>query len=153
MNGDLLLANLISLFHVIIVLFVLIAPFTGNPALMILHIVFSVSLLVHWWANNNLCSLTLLEAKLRGLDHTESFTHQFIGPVYDISNTDWSNICYILTIILMSVSFYNLYHSPKVADALRCFNSAKNDNEIQTLPLSQRLKVYSECFAPVLRVF
>ena len=147
MNGNLLLANLISLFHTIVVLFMLIAPFTGKPALMILHIVFGLSLLVHWWANNNICSLTYLEAQLRGLDHTESFTHKFIGPVYDICKTDWSTICYILTIALMMISMYNLYHSPIVKAAFECYRDTNTNTDVK-LTFSERIK----CFAPLFKL-
>lgn len=110
-DTNILLANIILLFHVIIILFVLIAPFSNIMGLLVLHFVFCFSLLVHWVCNNNICSLSYMEAKLRGLDYTESLTHKFIGPMYDISNTTWSTICYFLTIFLMTLSFYYIYRS------------------------------------------
>jgi len=112
-NSDvnIILANMINLFHIIVILFVLFIPFSNIPMLLLLHIVFSMSLLVHWYNNNNQCSLTLLESKLRGLDVTESFTYKFIAPLYDVSKTDWSKICYSFTIVLMIVSIYRLYNS------------------------------------------
>lgn len=112
-NTNIILANMISIFHIIIILFVLIAPFTNIVAILILHATFCLSLLVHWYSNNNICSLSVMEAKLRGLDYTDSFSHKFIGPIYDISKTTWSNICYIITITLMIVSIYYIYKSNK----------------------------------------
>ena len=114
-NKDLFLANIIRIFHILIILFILIAPFTNLTALLILHITFSTSLLVHWIFNSNECSLTLLESRLRGLPSNESFSYKFISPMYNISNTDWSYFCYIITISLMCVSIYKLYHSEKLA--------------------------------------
>ena len=87
-STNIFLANCISIFHTLVVLFVLLAPFIDIPAILILHITFSVCLLIHWWANNNICSLSYIESQLRGTDHTESFTHKFIAPIYDISKTE-----------------------------------------------------------------
>jgi hypothetical protein len=152
MNGDLILADIIFVFHVLIVLFMLLAPFSGIPALLILHIVFGISLVAHWATNNNICSLTVLEGQLRGVHHTEGFLHKFIGPIYDICETDWSRFCYILTILLMLASVYNLYHSKDLADSLDCYNELKNDTEIQKKSYFKRMKMYSECFAPLFKL-
>jgi hypothetical protein len=70
------LADLVFLFHCLIIIFVLFAPFTNIPAILILHITFAICLFTHWYANSNVCSLTVLEANLRGLDRTDTFTHQ-----------------------------------------------------------------------------
>lgn len=107
----LMLANLVFLFHTLIVLIMLIIPFSNTPYFFIMHITFSISLLVHWYNNSNICALSVLESSLRGLDYTESFTHKFIAPVYEISQTEWSQICYIIVIVLMWFSIYKLYNS------------------------------------------
>ena len=85
-NDNIFLANIIWFLHVLIILFILIAPFTNLTALLILHITFSISLLVHWAFNSNECSLTLLESQLRGIPRNESFSYKFISPVYNICN-------------------------------------------------------------------
>lgn len=122
MNGsNILLANCIWAFHIIVVLFVLLAPFSDIPILLILHITFSFNLLIHWFNNSNVCSLSLMESKLRGIPYTNSFTHQFVGPMFDISETSWSRLCYIVTISLLFVSFYNLYHSPRLQKFKECY--------------------------------
>ena len=48
-------ANLIWIFHTLVILFILLGPFLNSPALWVLHITFSFSLLVHWYGNNNMC--------------------------------------------------------------------------------------------------
>lgn len=149
-NTNIFLANMIYIFHVIVIVFVLLAPFSNIPAFLILHVTFSFSLILHWYNNNNECSLTYMEAKLRGLDRTESFTHKFIAPLYDISKTEWSRICYIVTIVLMCVSIYYLYHSDKVSKAWRCFTNRNEDEEYKELPLYKRVIYGFNCFKPLL---
>jgi hypothetical protein len=118
------LANLISFFHILVILFILIAPFTNTPYLWILHVAFGVSLLVHWIGNNNMCSLSVFESQLRGLDYTESFTHKFVAPMYDVSKSTWSTICYIIVVILTSISIYKIYNSDRVYSSLKCFSES-----------------------------
>ena len=140
------LANLIRIFHLFIILFILIAPFTNLTALLILHITFSISLLVHWVCNSNECSLTLLESQLRGLPKNESFSYKFISPMYDISNSDWSRFCYVITIFLMCISIYNLYYSEKLAKTMKCFSErTKIDDSFY-----KRMFIFFDCFKELL---
>lgn len=127
MDGSLYLANIISLFHSLIIIFILVAPFTSSLYILILHITFSMSLLLHWYHNSNVCALSIMESQLRGLDYTESYTHKFIAPMYDISKTTWSEICYIITIILMFVSIYRLWNSERWSVIKECYEKNKKD--------------------------
>ena len=140
-NKNMILADLVFLFHCIIVLFILFAPFTDIPAILILHIIFSICLFVHWYANSNVCSLSVLESNLRGLDRTNTFTHQFIGPVYDISSSEWSSIIWMITFFIMSISIYKLYHSYKFKIAWECYNKLKKEEST--------MKNIIECFKPL----
>ncbi|NBP13293.1 hypothetical protein EBU95_02715 [bacterium] len=142
-----MIANAISSFHLLVVLFVLFAPFLGHPALWILHISFCVTLLVHWWGNSNVCSLSYMESSLRGLDYTQSFTHQFIAPVYDISKTEWSKIVNNITIVLLLLSVYFLYTSDAFKSALECYRQKKV--QYKDSPLSKRTLEYWKCFHPL----
>jgi hypothetical protein len=147
---SILLANSVRVFHIILILFVLFAPFLNSPALWVLHITFSISLLVHWVSNNNTCSLSIFEAKLRGLEYTDSFSHQFIAPIYDISKTQWSRTCYIVTIGLMSISIYYLYNSKAFTKALECFREQRKKYKENPAPFGERLMGYINCFLPLL---
>ena len=111
METNIILANIIFVFHIIIILFKLIAPFTNKIALLILHIVFSLCLLLHWHLNSNVCSLSILESHLRGLDYTNTFSHQFISPIYNISSTIWNDFTTIITLILMYISIIQLINN------------------------------------------
>jgi predicted neutral ceramidase superfamily lipid hydrolase len=150
LNKNLFLANLIRIFHIIVILFVFLAPFSNIPALLILHITFAFSLLVHWYYNNNACSLTLFEAKLRGIDVDKSFTHECISPMYDISQTNWSTICYFVTIILMSISIYYLYNSEKVANVFKCFAKRHENPEWNGFSFIQKSYFFFNCFKELL---
>ena len=108
-SGAILLADIIYYFHILIVLFIIITPFTNMLSLLILHVTFSICLLLHWKANNNVCSLSMLESYLRGVDRESTFSHQFIAPVYDISSSDWCHISTILTLILLFISLSKLF--------------------------------------------
>jgi serine/threonine protein kinase len=121
-----MLPTLISSFHIFIVIVVLLLPFSNIPSLLLLHFVFSFSLITHWYFNNNICSLSLMESKLRGIKYTTSFTHQFIAPIYNISTTQWSNICYIIVILLMSISLYKLIKSKVFEKCINCFKQTRN---------------------------
>jgi hypothetical protein len=142
---SLLLADSIFLFHCIIILFILFAPFANIPAILILHITFAFSLIVHWYANSNVCSLSILEAHLRGLDTREdTFTHKFIAPMYDISATEWSNIVWIVTSIVLCISVYKLYHTDKFKIAWDCYNNVKSEKTIYN-----KIIQILQCFKPL----
>ena len=145
-NSNIFLANIIWFLHVLIILFILIAPFTNLTALLILHITFSISLLVHWVFNSDECSLTLLESQLRGIHRNESFSYKFISPVYNMCKTDWSYFCYIITISLMCISIYKLYHSEKLSKTIKCFSERSKD-EISTY---NKMLIFFDCFKDLL---
>lgn len=108
---NLVFANFVRLLHILLLLFVLIAPFTDSPGYLVLHITLSFSLITHWLTNSDICSLSLLESKLRGKEYDETFIHQIVSPVYKISDSSLSKISYIAVITLMMVSIYKLYMS------------------------------------------
>jgi hypothetical protein len=107
------LATFVMLFHVMLIAFSLLAPFSNSNGILVLHITWCLTLILHWVASSNACSLTLLESKLRGLDCTETFMHRLISPFYDIQEGVLSKIIYITTILLMAFSVYKLYTSEK----------------------------------------
>jgi len=146
------LANFIYFLHILVILFVIFAPFSNIPSILIIHIAFSFSLLVHWIANNNACSLTYMESQLRGINVEDSFTYKFISPVYDISKTDWSRICYIVTIIVLMISIYKLYTSKAFSKSLKCYNDLSNDPKWSKSSFYQRLKISILCFIDLFKL-
>jgi hypothetical protein len=80
-----------------------------------------------------------MEAHFRGLDYREdTFTHKFIAPIYDISVTDWSNIVWYITFIVLCISIYKLWNNDIVKDAWKCYT--KSNKSFQNT---------IHCFAPL----
>lgn len=125
--GGLLLANFIRLIHILIVLFMIMVPFLQNLQLSILHFTFGISILVHWYCNNNVCSLTLLEAKLRGIEVGKGFIYQIIAPVYDflkldaISEHNLTTSIYVVVITLMLISLYRIINGFKSGEIYKYY--------------------------------
>lgn len=137
------LADLIFYFHIFVVLFIVFLPFFDvPPAFLILHITSCISLFVHWFTNSDVCSLTIIEGQLRGVDRTETFTHKFISPVYKITSTEWSNIVWIITFIVMCTSMYKLYHTDKFKTALKCYYDSKEFSFNHTVACFRPLFIY-----------
>lgn len=109
-----------------VILFVLFAPLAPLTNILILHITFGVSLLVHWMTNSNECSLSRMESYFRGIDNTCTFSHQFIAPIYDISQTNWDIICYVIVLVTMSISIYKLFIHPKMTTFINCWKNGES---------------------------
>lgn len=138
-----LLADLIYYFHICIIAFVLFAPICGQIPILILHIVFCISLLLHWATNQNICCLTVLEGQLRGMPYDKGVIHRFIGPIYDVSKTTFSKISYIVVLIVMSISIISLINTKKFKGFLACCRSLKDKS------FNERICGYIKCFMPL----
>jgi len=127
------LASAVSVFHMLVVVFVIVTPFvTDTPLYLLLHFVTVCSLLIHWYTNSDTCSLSILESKLRGEPRTKTFTHQFVTKIYKIPESDWNNLIYIATPLLGAFSFYKLYTSRVIADSKRKYSeNVKQDDEFK----------------------
>ena len=142
---SIILANLIYVFHTLVILFILIVPFTNIVPLLVIHFVFAICLLVHWGLNENICALSVMESYLRGVERKSTFTHSFIAPIYDISDTEWGDLCTIVTIVLMFLSLYKIITSDRWTESMqlckKVYNSESNYNIIE----------YLKCFIPLLK--
>ena len=126
-----LAATFVAIFHTLVVLFTLVAPFTESTGLLVLHVTWCITLLIHWVHGSNACALTMMESKLRGLHCDETFMHRLISPIYDIKEDLLSKISYIVTIILMIYSVYKLYMSEKFNKLLS--NIRKGDHVMKNI--------------------
>jgi hypothetical protein len=108
-----ILANTIFIIHLAIILFVIIAPFTEITVFHILQISLGFTLLIHWFLNSDICSLTLLEGSLRGIPSNDTFIGKFIKPLYNINENNWAFFIKIITIILVMISSYKLLGNEK----------------------------------------
>lgn len=104
-----MLSILISIIHLLLVLFVVVTPFSNLPGLLLLNIITCLSLLLHWFLNNNTCSLTIIESYLRGVNSDQTFIHRIVDPVYSISEHSLNKIIWLVTILSLAISSYKLY--------------------------------------------
>ncbi len=114
-DGILLLINIL---HLIVIIFVVGAPFSNSNYLLFMHVIIIPFIMLHWALNNNSCSLTLMEKFIREKTYgtevkdDECFTYQFIAPIYDFNKNyeAFSNFTYLATFGLWSVSVYKLFN-------------------------------------------
>ncbi len=106
------LCNLIFLLHVLLVLFVIIAPFTRDFRVQLIHAVVVPSILIHWAFNDNTCCLTVLEGCLRGgVPRDKLFFERLVGSVYA---ADYDPMIIAGMIMLWVVSVIDLYASRQI---------------------------------------
>lgn len=115
-----LLLQLITLIHILFILFVLAPPFINSNYFLLLHIIVIPFLILHWITNDNNCILTILEKNLRNMkskkDEEDCFMCKLIEPIYDVNKnySRFSSIIYVTTIGLWIVSMYKLFYGYKV---------------------------------------
>lgn len=108
--------TLITVLHLIVLIFVLIAPFSNSNYLLSLHAIIVPFILLHWWLNNNTCSLTVAEKFIRQQTYGETakeddcFSYKFIAPIYDFNknNEAYSTFTYTVALSLWATTIYNL---------------------------------------------
>lgn len=100
-----LAAALISALHWAFVLFMAWAPFSSNRTALVLHLVVTPFLWLHWLLNDDTCALTLLEKKIRGLESdSHSFVYNLVSPVYKVRDADVRVVCWMLSVLLWLVT-------------------------------------------------
>jgi hypothetical protein len=118
-TNDSLALVIISILHIIVILFVLITPFTNYNYFLFMHAIIVPFIMLHWYLNNNTCSLTIAEKEIRKrmnggnneVDDDECYTYKFIAPIYDFNKNheEYSQFIYLLTTGLWFVTLYKLY--------------------------------------------
>ena len=100
-------ANLIWCLHVLLILFIVLAPFTGDALIILLNLVIMAGIMFHWIVNNQVCCLTELEKICRGKEcDSETFFGNLVGPVYSANSNMYS---WILILILFAYNLKKLY--------------------------------------------
>ena len=125
------LVVLINIIHLIVIIFVLAAPFSNSNYLLLLHIIVIPFIVLHWLLNNNTCCLTVAEKYIRekntgtSIEEGDCFTYQLVAPIYDFTkdHKSFSTIIYLLTLSLWFISVYNI--SNKI-----CSNQIKSINDL-----------------------
>lgn len=93
-------ANIVRVIHILVVLFVVLVPFSRNffapdsiyPGfLLLLGAILLPWLVMHWLVNDSTCCLTVLESQLRGVPMNGTFMHSILDPVYRFVSDDHLN--------------------------------------------------------------
>ena len=115
-----LILKIVSLLHILFVIFVIVAPFSGSNYFLMLHSVFIPFIIIHWICNDNTCVLTIIERYLKRrvygkIDEDECITCKLIEPVYDFRKnySQFSTIIYTVTILLWLVTMSSLTYKYK----------------------------------------
>lgn len=128
-NDSLLI--LINIIHLIVVIFIIAAPFSNSNYLLLIHIIVVPFIMLHWLLNNNTCCLTIAEKYIRQktngatIKQEDCFSYQLIAPIYDFNKNyeAFSTFIYTLTTSVWLISVYNF--SNKI-----CNGEIKNIHDI-----------------------
>jgi hypothetical protein len=102
-----MLQYLITLGHILFVIFMLITPFVSNsPAILFIHFQIVIFLLAKWTIKEWECGFTMLEYRLRNIKPQDSVLYKILHPVTDIHNYPYNGGIIILTLVLGMLSYY-----------------------------------------------
>lgn len=108
---------LISMIHIMLILFILVAPFSSSNYILFINLLIIPFIILHWALNNNECCLTALEHYFRKNSYNntikDGFTSELITPVYDFkkNNIEFEKIIYIVPIISWIITVGHLYYN------------------------------------------
>lgn len=100
MNTNIILANIIWIIHILIILFVIITPFTNNINLLHYHFIFVPFIILRWIFNYDKCNITMIEQKLRRCKKHEGFIYKIIKPIYNKPKEQLIIYIYMSTLLL-----------------------------------------------------
>lgn len=99
-----LAAAAVSALHCAFVLFMAWAPFSGNRVALVMHLLLTPFLWVHWLCNDDTCALTVLERRLRGVDDDDSFFYALVSPVYKVRDDMVRWVAWLASVVLWLVT-------------------------------------------------
>lgn len=103
----------IRIIHYIMIVFAIFVPFLDpddnftSEWLLSLHSILIPGIIIHWFTNNNMCSLTLLEAQITNKPLDKTFIASILFPFFEINDT----LIHIMAITLWFITLYKLYNS------------------------------------------
>ena len=113
-------AVFVRVLHVFFIGFMVYAPFSSNPAFVFLASFVYPFLFLHWVSNSDACFLTVVEKRLRGLEHdSDSFINSIVSPIYVIDSNTLKRTIWIASVGLWGVSVYRLIRNPSLLHQLK----------------------------------
>ena len=115
-----ILLLVIRAIHLLFVVYVTLYPFI-NPLYYcsneiecklfhVLYLTMCVTLLVHWYAQNDTCFLTYVEACIRGKEVSDGFLYSIISPIYKVPTQYLTELCYTIVIFNFTLVLLKLAH-------------------------------------------
>lgn len=110
------LLKIITVLHVMFIIFVVTIPFTNSNYFLTLHTILIPFLMLHWITQDNTCVLTLIEKYVRYKINNEEvdedleencFTCKLIEPIYSVTQgkrVGWSMFLYTTSLLLWLIS-------------------------------------------------
>lgn len=103
-----LIANIIKVLHIILILIMIIIPFSNNKQLLSLYLFFSLFLILHWILNEDTCALTTMESYMRGVTKKESFIGKLVGPVFKLNDNHVNQYVIMIHYILVNFVLFKI---------------------------------------------
>ena len=101
---------IIKFIHVLVVAFLIFAPFFGDEYFLTTHLLIVPFILLHWITNQSVCALTEMEKIVTGKTcDDETFFGQVVGPVYKFTTQGEEHVfVWMLMITLWFITFVRL---------------------------------------------
>ena len=125
-----LILFIINIIHILVILFVVLVPFTDNDFMLMIHTLIIPFIMVHWLLNNDTCAITLAEQYVRvqmnggnPVEDKECIAYKVIGPVYTFMNdyADYSTWSWTLTTCLWMISSFKVVNKFKKGELNKYF--------------------------------
>lgn len=118
---NMIIRKIITMIHILYILFVIFAPFIDSNYILLLHITMLPFMMLHWICQNNACFLTMVEKTLRRIfgakDDKNCITCKIFEPIYDFTkNNKYTTQIYMITVLLLSLSLSRLYGKFRVGE-------------------------------------
>jgi len=74
----------------VFLIWIVYSPFSSQASIVLMAAILHPFLWLHWRLNSNICCLTLLECKLRGIEEQQhkSFFYNLLAPIYTPQSDD-----------------------------------------------------------------
>lgn len=104
---NIFVANIIYFVHLLLLLFVVFAPFSSNQKVLTIEMALLIAIMFHWITNNHVCCLTEFEKILRDeTDDENTFFGKIMKPVYTFGKD--SQVTQVALFILMMITLYKV---------------------------------------------
>ena len=129
MNTNKIIIILITILHILVVLFFVLIPFTNSNYLLVLHSIIVPFIIFHWIVNNNTCVLTILEHKFREkltgqkISSNDTFMGRLLNPIYDFKKNNETRKYFIYgsAITLWLLTLYKI-HKKRLNGEISCID-------------------------------